>query len=172
MIVFAVAPGVKHLGYVVLEYNGNGVCRPLDSDILSGKRAVQGKLNAGMLRKKFNPHQLIITTVWERYFPVVLALGPPADSSEPALNGEIARVVLAEIGRIMGVEVVDVNESELADAFGLERGRSMKSVVGHALSQPLGSRNRGLTLAAAAGIYAVATTAPPPADRLLRAGLD
>lgn len=172
MIVFAVAPGVKHLGYVVLEYNGNGTCRPLDSDILSGKKLVQGKPNPGLLRKKFNPHQLILTTVWERYFPVVLALGPPADQTEPEFNADLARVVLAEIGRIMGVEVIDVTEAKLTEAFGLERGRSMKSVVGHALSHPLGSRNRGLTLAAAAGVYAVAVTAPPPADRLLRAGLD
>lgn len=172
MIVFSVAPGVRHLGYVVLEYNGNGSCHPLDSDILSGKRLVEGKPNPGQLRRKFGAHQLIISTVWERYLPVVLALGPPADPNESPLNAELARVVIAEIGRIMGVEVVNVTESELSDAFALERGRSLKSVVGHALSQPLGSRNRGLTYAAAAGIYAVATTAPPPANRLLRAGLD
>jgi hypothetical protein len=155
----------------MLEYNGNGLCHPLDSDILSGKRFFRGDPNLAALRKKFNAHQLLISTVWERYLPVAVALGPQADESEDPLVAELARAVLGELGTLMGAKVVRVDQAGLAEAFGTQRGRSLKSVVGEILSAPLGSRNRCLTLAAAAGIYAIATTAPPPADRLLRTGL-
>lgn len=165
---FGVAPGVKHLGYVVLEYNGTGRCRPLDGDILSGKRLLAGNPNRALLRKKFHAHQLILDTVWERHWPVAMAIGPPADASESPLNAELAAVVLSEVGRITGVTVVRATEAELGEALGVGRGRTLKTAVTRSLTTPLGSRNRILLLAAAAGLYAV--TAAEPGARLLGVG--
>lgn len=170
MIVFGVAPGVRQLGYCMLEY-GNGRCNSLDSDILSGKRFLAGTPNLAMIAKKFGAHRLLITTVWERHSPVILAIGPPADEREDPLHPELATRILKELGRIMGVKVLVVDGPRLAKAFATGRGRPLASIVSGAISVPLGSRHRPLTIAAATGIYAIAKNAPPPADRLLRIGL-
>lgn len=114
---------------------------------------MRGNPPPGMLRKKFLCHQLILDTVIKRYTLNVLAIGPQADPAEPTLNALIAAKVLAECGRMMGLEVVQIELRELEQAFDASSRRALRKSLREHLSAPLPTDHRGV-LAIAAAVYA------------------
>lgn len=95
MIVIGVAPGVRNLAYCVLSYNGEGLPRVpgFGADLLKGIR-----LNAAStfsdLQRKANVHLKVLSVVFERFPPVVIAVGPQAVPRENELQVQAARLVL------------------------------------------------------------------------------
>lgn len=153
MIAFGVAPGIKSLAYCALEWDGAGPAIVLDQDVMSRSRLVRGNPPAGMLRKKFHCHQLILSTVIERYQISALAIGPQADQTEPPLNAQIATTVLLECGRLLGVTVVRVERPALEQAFQFGKRRTLRKALREHIDGPLPNDQRGV-LALAAAVYA------------------
>ena len=169
MIALGVTPGISSVGYCVLEYNGNCKCDPLDADILPGSRLVKGELTLAQLVKRFQVHRMLLSVVWERHLPLVLAIGPPA-GREPPVNAETAAGILASLGVAFGVPVIHVSRKELQKAFHCNQKRKLAAVVGQNLLHPIGSRDKRLVAAAATAMYGVAVHGG--GEGLLSAGLD
>lgn len=127
MIAFGVAPGIKSLAYCALEWEGRGAVRVLDQAVMTKSRLVKDNPSPALLQKRFHCHRLILTTVWDRHQPAVLAIGPPADLSEPVLNAQLAGAILGEFGVLMGVEVIHVDRVELETSFGARPRWTLKS---------------------------------------------
>lgn len=158
MIAFGVAPGIKSLAYCAIEWDGNGHWSVLDQAVLSKSRLLKGNPSLGMLQKRFHCHRLIYTTVWERYLPTLLAIGPQADPGEPAVNAEIAATILAEFGRLWGAKVVRVDRDELALGFDTSNRRTLRRVLRDYVSM-LPNDQRGI-LAMAAAVYGATNGVP------------
>lgn len=90
-----IAPGVRNLAYCVLNYNGEGLPRipGFGADLLKGIR-LNGALTLGDLQRKANVHVKVLSVVFERFPPVVVAVGPQAVPRENELQVQAARFVL------------------------------------------------------------------------------
>lgn len=114
------------------------------------------------MHKRFHSHRLILSTVWERHIPTVLAIGPQADPKEPRLNAEIAATILSEFGRLWGVRVERITSRELEKAFETRARRTLKRALRDHVSM-LPSDKRAL------GALAAAVYAATDRTKLLRA---
>lgn len=153
MIAFGVAPGIKSLAYCAVEWS-DGRLDVLDEDTLTKpKRLFRTPQIAAQLYQRFHCHHLILTTVWGRYTPAVIVVGPAADPQEPSSYVFVARAILREAGALMGVPVLDVDQAKLEDSFGVNEKRSLRSALGRVFIA-LPRDNRGL-IAAAAAAYGI-----------------
>lgn len=160
MIAIGVAPGIKSLAYCALEWDGHGPALVLDREVMSRPRILRGRaapVPRAELRKRFHCHWLILTTVWNRNPPTLLAIGPAADPKEPPENALVAGAVIAELGQLMGVKVVTLDRTRLEEAFGTTT-RRFRGKLGRCVeSLPRDSR---ALLATATAVYGLSVDNP------------
>jgi len=163
VIVFGVCPGLSAVAYSVLLCEGSGLALPLDNDVLHAGRGVVPR-TAAEIAKRWRAHTLILDVVFERNPPALLAVGPPADSSEPAEHVFAARLAAKGIATLLRIPWRDyASMPDLLGALGVDRPRIMTSEVKRSLRGVLGTRDRRVLTATAAAIAAY---------RHHRAGLD
>lgn len=159
MIAIGVAPGIRSAAYCALEWDGEGPALVLDREVMSRPRILRGepKPPRALLRQRFHCHWLILTTVWDRHHPKLLAIGPPADPREPIEHAIIAGTVISELGALMGVDVVSIDRGRMSKVFG-ETTRRIRSTVGRCVeSLP---RDPRALVATAAAVYALSLREP------------
>ena len=163
LIALGIAPGIKSLAYCALEWRSDeqrGVV--LHQDVMSPRYILRADDNGrapslAVLTRRFYCHQLILTTVWERYPPEVLSVGPPA-TTEAAKNVELARKLVTELGRFAGVTVVHSSVKDLEKAFATTPWKTLKGALKRRVSS-VPRDHRGI-LAAAAAFYGLAQKEP------------
>lgn len=163
MIALGVSPGIKSLAYCALEWDDSArIAIVLHQDVMSPRQILRAGSDGrpptiAALAKRFLCHQLILTTVWQRHEPSVLSIGPAA-VAEPPANVELARQLVAELGRMAGVEVVESTPQTLETAFRTTSRRTLKGALkGRVSTIP---RDRRGVLAAAAAFYGLAHKNP------------
>lgn len=157
--VIGVSPGLSAVGYCVLDVDPQGMAHCLDFEVLTGNRAAQleragidiALATAAQLVSRFQIHSKILNVVLERYYPCVIAVGPAALSREPPAFIEAAVTALQSSASLFGLQVKFVDQDQLRDAFPGER---LAAAVQSRLSTPIGSRDKRVLRAAAAGLAA------------------
>lgn len=94
LVVLGVAPGLQRLAYCAVTYGDQGTLPEAGIRQLLKVIRMNGAASPLEFQKKFVPHAKILDVVLERALPVVVAVGPPASSSEPLLQVETARFCL------------------------------------------------------------------------------
>lgn len=159
-VVLGIAPGLTAVGYCVLQVDENsGIVHCLDYDVLMGNRAAQlDRANANLatatiaqLVQRFHAHALILSVVFERHYPLVLAIGPAATTKEPDKHIRAARQALKDMAKLFGIRVITISKEQLKDAF---PGEKLRSVVQDRIATPIGSRDRRVLRAAGAALAA------------------
>jgi len=113
LIALGIAPGLRHLGYCVLKFNGGPKAELLDADVLKGGRTIRD-LNIWELAIKYRVHSMILDLVWERHTPTVLGLGPRASSQEPIEYSDFAcSAIRAFAHAVGGIRVVTVVQKQM-----------------------------------------------------------
>lgn len=123
----------------------------VDSDILYARTLMEGA--AGVI-KRFNVHRLVLGVVTERYVPLVLAIGPNSDSSEPSDHVETMCNLLRAMATGVGIRVRDMRtKADICAVLGV-RETGIGRAVNKNLHRGLASRDRRIVLATAAALAA------------------
>lgn len=176
MIVLGVSPGIKKLAYCVIEPVGDPAdpeWELLDLDRLKGAKVAATALaafGASELVKKFKVHDLILSTIWERYTPEVMVVGPPADPAESERLVSAARRALRSMAASYGMEYIEIKTlEELADCIECGGTRNLRRAVADYLEYRKAPRDGCKIVAMASAVAATVPKRPaalPPADRV------
>lgn len=83
--------------------------------------------------RRYNSHRLIISTVFDRWPPAVISLGPPSSDDEPIEWITLMRAAIFELGRWRKIPVLvfddDVQIARGLGAPDIGRGSSLKALV-------------------------------------------
>jgi hypothetical protein len=147
------------VGYAVLEFDAQGLGNCLDWDVWGGNRTAQlDRARANLttatvvqLIKRFHVHALLVNVLFERHYPLILSIGPPALTKEPDKHVRAAAKALQDMARPCGIRVFTYSKDELRDAF---PGEKLRSIVQERLVDPIGSRDRRVLRAAGAALAA------------------
>ena len=157
MIVLGIAPGGRNLAYCVLHYKeGEGWLPTVRlAELLKGIR-LHGASMATDLQRKAGHHVKILTVVLERFPPTLIAVGPPALSTEPEFHTEAARFVLKMLITKLSHAGLPLRhmewrtKTELAHALGIDKWRS---VLDGRIADPTGRvKKPAVQIAAAAAL--------------------
>lgn len=144
MIVVGIAPGLKSTSYSVLDVSG-GTAVDVDKDVLTGGRFKAGLVDLG---RKAWVHYLILSVVFERDPPALIAIGPPCNPKDPPEHIAAFRRVLQSqplVQQIPFVRVVTTDEIQKTLSPGPHE--SMTRAAGRRLSRPLDCDDRRIVLA-------------------------
>lgn len=158
-VVLGIAPGLSAVGYCVLDIDAQGLAHCLDYDVWSGNRTAQlDRANANLstatiaqLIRRFHCHALLVDVLFERHYPLVLSIGPPATSKEPDKHVRAASKALKDMARPFGIRVHTFTKDQLRDAF---PGEKLRTLVQDRLASPIGSKDRRVLRAAGAALAA------------------
>lgn len=163
LIALGVSPGLRHLAYCVLKFDGGPKAELLDSDVLRGGRTIRD-LNVFELAIKFRIHSMILDLVWERHTPTVLGLGPRASSQEPVEYSDFARHALRAFAHAVGgIRTVQVSSKE----FPLFLGKSLPVGIRNYVDCPPQVRDPKLLSAIGTALCAGMDTQRPPSKQIL-----
>jgi hypothetical protein len=104
--------------------------------------------------RRVRPHQHLLQTVWERYRPTVLGLGPQAIPKEEPEAVEVAVAMIRGAGKWFGVPVIELTAKEVCEVLGTNQ-RQLTQCVQNQLETPLVFRERRALMAAAVGLAAL-----------------
>lgn len=83
--------------------------------------------------RRYKAHRLMLSMIFDRWPPTVIALGPPSTDDEPTEWVVFMRAAVFELGRYLNVRVVlfDTDEKIAAELGAADRGRGngLKSLV-------------------------------------------
>ena len=164
VVVLGVAPGIRHLAYVVLAVGGGPKHRTLDHDVLKGARATPETPSAEV-RKKAGIALKILEVVIERAPPAILVIGPPASSKEPALHVDACRILLRLLAHALtehGLKVRVFEQATQADLLETLGTSSLKRIVAQKIDGFGAVRAKPLQLAAASALAGVVSHETSP----------
>ena len=114
--------------------------------------------------RRYNAHRLILSTLFERWPPTVIGLGPPSTDDEPLEWVVFMRTAIFEVGRMLRVpvELFDTDERMglVLGSPDLRRGNGLKSLIRRQLPEFKSNKKRVImaTAAAMAGAIQVSST--------------
>lgn len=153
MIALGITPGIRSLGYCVLQVNQNRRAELVDTDVLHAGRRTPAH-DAADVARRTRSHHLILDVVLRRNPPAVIALGPSADAKEPPEHVGLVRLGLVALGSALAVRVVDLGSQEaILEALSTTTSKGLatrlRTVIVGGNAVP---RDRRLLLATAAAV--------------------
>lgn len=118
MIALGISPGLRSLAYAVVGfYKPDERGDLIDADVVRGTRAPD-VMNWDLLLHQSRPQRLILSVVFERNPPAILAVGPPYSKKEPQLHVEaMAKLMLAMASAVKVPTVRFDDKKSLLAAF-------------------------------------------------------
>jgi hypothetical protein len=164
LIALGIAPGLRHLAYCVLKFDGGRQAELLDADVLRGGRTIRD-LNVFELAIKYRIHSMILDLVWERHTPTVVGLGPRASTQEPIEYSEFAKAAVMAFSHAVGggIRTVQVTQKQ----FPLFLGKSLPVAIRTHVDRPPQVRDPKLLSAIGTALCAGMDTQRPPRERIL-----
>ena len=164
MIVLGISPGLRALSYCVLAYHqGATLADPIAADVLHG-----GKSRPGVvfnLAAHARVHHMILAVVCERNPPMLVALGPACDPSEPQEHVDAVKTLIYILAVTAGATIVDVSDRKaLRAALGVPTDRGIRPAVCAGIRGRVQTRDRRILLATATAL-AGASQRPQVAPR-------
>ena len=158
LIAIGLTSGLGSVAYSVLEVSTEPevIC----SEVMPGPRKKRGVSHW----RRYNAHRLILSTVFERWPPTVISLGPPSTDDEPPEWVAFMRTAIFGVGQMLRVPVLLFDtDQRIGLALGspdLRRGNGLKSLIRRQLPTFDSNKKRVVmaTAAAMAGAFQVANT--------------
>lgn len=153
MIALGIAPGLRALGYAVLQANGAPRAELLDSDVLHAGRGITVQ-NAIDVARRVHAHRLVLDVVLARNPPGIVVLAPQADLAEPPEHIALVRLGLMALGQAFQVRILDLhNPADLYEALGIESSKGIAPTLRASVRGPTAvPRDRRVLLATAAAV--------------------
>lgn len=156
-----ITPGLSSVGYCFLAFEPAGRILTVDWDVLIGTRPSQRKKlgipeptpqsSPSELMKRFRVHGYLLEVLMERHTPVVVAIGPPSRSREPAVFWQAAAAGIEILGDTLGVPVHRIDKPAINRTF---PGAHFARDIQEHLADPITSTDRRVLLAAASAYVA------------------
>lgn len=156
-----ITPGLSSVGYCFLAFEPTGRITAVDFDVLIGTRPSQRRKlgipdptplsSLTELMERFRVHSYLLEILMERFTPIVVAVGPPARSREPAVFSQAASGAIQLLGSALGIPV------HLVDKLSINRrfpGAHFARDIQERLEERIRSTDRRVLLAAASAFVA------------------
>jgi hypothetical protein len=150
VIAIGLTSGLGSIAYSVLDVSSEN-SEVLWWEVMPGPR----KRRKVSHYRRYKAHRLMLSIIFDRWPPTVIALGPPSTDDEPIEWVVFMRSAIFELGGYLGVpvELFDTDE-KIAEGLGAEdcgRGNGLKSLVRRRIST-FNSNKRRVILATATAL--------------------
>ncbi len=154
MIAIGFTSGLGSIAYSVVDVSS--APEVLWWEVMPGPRKKRGDLPAN---RRYRAHKLMMDIIFDRWPPMIIALGPPSTEHEPLEWVVLMRTAVFELGRSLRVPVVlfdtDEDVGRGLGARDLSRGNGLKSLVRRQVST-FSSNKRRVVLATATAMAGIA----------------